>query len=260
MAEPIPQQQLSNDGLAAAMLANARWAERLGWNAYLSAIAVAIGTADQDAGGRDFALAVAGWQASHQLSSDGVLGPVTWSAMQAALSPADSLTGLVPADAPDVPSGYAAVVSTFGDPRPLLAPDQLSITPENELIWRQQILAMGTLQFDMPGMTRPRFASHRLLVPVFEAVFREVQRLGLTGSIKSFDGTYNFRVKRGLPGQLSAHAFGIAVDLNAATNPLNGEGDMDPRLVDVFRHFGFFWGGDFHGRTDPMHFQYCTGY
>jgi hypothetical protein len=240
MSDSTAAQLLSNDGLAAAMLANARWAKRLGWSAYLNAIAVAVGTTDQEAGGRDFALAVVGWQASHQLSSDGVLGPATWSAMQLALAPDDSLTGLVPAGAPDVPNGYDSVVSTFGDPRPLLAPDQLSITPENELIWRQQILAMGTLPFDMQGLPRRRFACHRLLVPVFEAVFAEVQRLQLSGSVKTFDG--------------------IAVDLNAATNPLNGQGDMDPRLIEVFKHFGFFWGGDFHGRTDPMHFQYCTGY
>ena len=34
---------------------------------------------------------------------------------------------------------------------------------------------------------------------------------------------------------------------------------MDPRIVDVFEHFGFFWGGRFGGLVDPMHFQYATG-
>jgi hypothetical protein len=56
------------------------------------------------------------------------------------------------------------------------------------------------------------------------------------------------------------HAFGAAIDLNAAANPLGEQGSMDSRVIEVFEHFGFFWGGRFHGRPDPMHFQYATGY
>jgi hypothetical protein len=35
---------------------------------------------------------------------------------------------------------------------------------------------------------------------------------------------------------------------------------MDPDVVAIFQHFGFLWGGEFHLRKDPMHFQYATGY
>jgi hypothetical protein len=51
-----------------------------------------------------------------------------------------------------------------------------------------------------------------------------------------------------------------AIDLNPETNALGTAGDMSPRVVQVFRHFGFAWGGDFRRRPDPMHFQYATGH
>ena len=36
---------------------------------------------------------------------------------------------------------------------------------------------------------------------------------------------------------------------------------MDQAVVNVFRSFGFKWGGDWSYRSkDPMHFQFCTGY
>jgi hypothetical protein len=103
------------------------------------------------------------------------------------------------------------------------------------------------------------FQCHRLLVGVFEAVFDELERVGKATQIKTWDGTFAFRPIRG-ETHLSVHAFGAAIDLNAATNPLGGPGDMDPDVVAIFQHFGFLWGGEFHLRKDPMHFQYATGY
>src|SRR5947208_1262952 len=82
---------------------------------------------------------------------------------------------------------------------------------------------------------------------------------GLRSAIKTWDGTFAFRAIRG-ETHLSVHAFGAAIDLNAGTNPLGGPGDMSPDVIAVFQHFGFLWGGDFHVRKDPMHFQYATGY
>ena len=53
---------------------------------------------------------------------------------------------------------------------------------------------------------------------------------------------------------LSLHAWGLAVDLNVATNPYGAEPQMDERVVDVFERWGFAWGG--HWRTpDGMHFE-----
>ncbi len=56
------------------------------------------------------------------------------------------------------------------------------------------------------------------------------------------------------------HSSGIAIDLNPETNRTGTPGDMDPQIVAVFKQHGFKWGGDWLGRKDPMHFQYCSGY
>ncbi len=88
--------------------------------------------------------------------------------------------------------------------------------------------------------------------------------------IKTWDGLFNIRPIRGKEtlvaslismGKLnealkymSAHSYGMAIDINAATNKLNTKGDMNPRIVETFLKYGFEWGGNF-SRLDPMHFQ-----
>jgi hypothetical protein len=77
--------------------------------------------------------------------------------------------------------------------------------------------------------------------------------------VHAYGGCFNFRPKRNR-AQLSAHCWGIALDLNPEDNQMGTRGSIDPRLVAVFRRFGFEWGGDWKTRKDPMHFQFCTGY
>jgi hypothetical protein len=251
---------------AQAMVANARWAERLGWRDYAPAIAVLLQTNVSDPGAAPLAEAIAGFQTDTGLAVDGVLGPKTWAVLARRLAPAQTVTGVRPPDVPGVPVGFDQVLAAFGDPRPLLAADG-SITDENREAWERRTLARGTLAFpipvdpDNPGAgTKTAFYAHHLLVPVFESVFAEIERLELQGLVRSWDGIYNFRPIRGTTAHISLHAFGAAIDLNANSNQLGTAGDMDPRIVEVFEHFGFFWGGRFLHRPDPMHFQYATGY
>ena len=254
---------LTNAAIAQAMVANPRWASRLGWDRYLEPIDVLMGApTDSEAGSAVFATALAEWQARQQLDGDGILGPQTWTVMRRALAPPGSITGIVPATMPPVPNGFQEIVATYGDPRPLLEPNG-TITPTNLAGWERQILESCPLPFAVAiggeGQTIRAFQCHRLLAGVFEAVFAELHRAGKAAEIKTWDGTFAFRPIRG-DTHLSLHAFGAAIDLNAATNPLGGPGDMDPDIVAIFQHFGFLWGGDFHTRKDPMHFQYATGY
>ena len=46
----------------------------------------------------------------------------------------------------------------------------------------------------------------------------------------------------------------IAIDMDAATNYRGIEGTMDRRVVEIFKRWGFDWGGDWR-YTDPMHFE-----
>ncbi len=76
-------------------------------------------------------------------------------------------------------------------------------------------------------------------------------------------GCWNPRYKRTVRGDISVHAWGLAIDCNKDTNPLAAKliTDMPPLFVDAFTREGFTWGGAFKGPTkDPMHFQWCSGY
>ena len=53
---------------------------------------------------------------------------------------------------------------------------------------------------------------------------------------------------------LSIHAFGVAFDINPSTNAYNTKGDLNPKIVEIFEHHGWYWGGNFSTRDD-MHFQ-----
>ncbi|MDE7242206.1 M15 family metallopeptidase [Desulfovibrio sp.] len=64
--------------------------------------------------------------------------------------------------------------------------------------------------------------------------------------------------------RLSAHAFGIAIDLNARRAPYwrwsrqrphPRQRDYPPEIVDAFEAEGFIWGGKWH-EYDLMHFEY----
>jgi D-alanyl-D-alanine carboxypeptidase len=98
---------------------------------------------------------------------------------------------------------------------------------------------------------------HRLMLPQLQAALSEIESRGLGGELRPGDygGCYVPRfIDRNPSLPLSMHAFGLAVDLNVSTNQLGTEGDMDPRIVEIFERWGFVWGGDW-SRPDPMHFE-----
>jgi hypothetical protein len=95
------------------------------------------------------------------------------------------------------------------------------------------------------------------MLPQLKAALREVVADGLASSIDAsdFGGCYAPRfIDRDPSHGLSLHTWGIAVDLNVSTNQRGTSGRMDPRVVAIFKKWGFAWGGDW-GYTDPMHFE-----
>ena len=56
----------------------------------------------------------------------------------------------------------------------------------------------------------------------------------------------------------SNHSWGLAVDLNSLTNPMQAtlKTDMPTWMVDLWRARSFRWGGDYQGRKDGMHFEF----
>ncbi len=158
------------------------------------------------------------------------------------------------------PNGLSAILATFGNIYEYLRDDG-SLDPR----WEGEQLAQASLPFPIPLSWAPSqsvraIQCHAKLVDTFAGVFKAIEERGLKESLRTYGGCFNFRSKR-TSGKLSVHSWGIAIDLNPDSNPQGSSGDMDPTVVEVFREFGFKWGGDWAGRSkDPMHFQFCTGY
>jgi len=203
------------------------------------------------------AAAVQAFQQAHGLTADGVVGPMTEAALATALAP------VPPAPLPlslTVPNGLAEIRATFGDIQLVAGPDSSAPCYLRVLgDWAASSLAFAHPE-GIPSLSR--IYCHRKLVAVIEAAFADIAGAGLAAAVHSFDGCFCPRYKRRTQKQLpSVHCWGIALDLNAATNRQGTKGDMSPQVVAVFRRHGFKWGGDWAGRyRDPMHFQYCTGY
>jgi hypothetical protein len=86
--------------------------------------------------------------------------------------------------------------------------------------------------------------------------FQNIIDRGLMDQFKTFDGCFMIRDIRGIPGEMSAHSYALALDINAATNKLGTPGDISDEFAQCFTDEGFTWGKTFH-RQDPMHFSWA---
>lgn len=147
------------------------------------------------------------------------------------------------------PHGLDEILATFGDCHSpgFEAANIVSFTLPYPLLY-------GTTL----SLTRTR--CHKLLVPVFQAVLQAIKDGGLAADAAHFGGIFSQRPIRGFPNFPSTHSWGIAIDLNPATNGLGHASTQNPAVVELFKNHGFAWGGEFKSRLDPMHFQYATNY
>lgn len=155
------------------------------------------------------------------------------------------------------------MAAAFGDPRLAVNDDDgrpaLGVT---DAAW----VAENLIKVELPQMKGvPGFPAsgriwfHKNAAEPLKAAIAEISQRGLMSRIESFDGTYSPSVP--LMAGPGSHAFGIALDLNAATNrlgtggaPIGAKGSLI-ELVPIFEKHGFYWGGRF-ARPDPNHFQF----
>ena len=98
---------------------------------------------------------------------------------------------------------------------------------------------------------------HRRMIPALRSAMAELRRRGFGHLVDPAEYAGCYAPRRIQPrGTLSLHAWGLALDLNAASNPVGGESSQNPRLVRVMERHGFYWGGDFPTVPDPMHFEF----
>lgn len=101
---------------------------------------------------------------------------------------------------------------------------------------------------------------HEAVAEMLDGAMTELVEEGLAHLVDpaGFAGCWNPRYINPLTGSsagVSRHAWGAAVDVNAASNPYGSAGTQDPRLVEIMLDWGFTWGGDWLV-PDPMHFEY----
>ena len=101
---------------------------------------------------------------------------------------------------------------------------------------------------------------HYLIIENFEQAFYKIKEKGLADLCTNYGGTYQVRKERGSATKASVHCWAIAIDLEEDKYPLGSHDRFPDEIVEIFKDAGFLYGGDFHWRLDPMHFQFCSGY
>jgi hypothetical protein len=99
---------------------------------------------------------------------------------------------------------------------------------------------------------------NRAMIPQLRAAFAQIQRRGLSSLVHTSDygGCFAARVIPGSVGEaISAHTWGAAIDINVSQNEVAAAPHQDPRLVAIFKRWGFTWGGNWM-RPDGMHFEF----
>lgn len=101
---------------------------------------------------------------------------------------------------------------------------------------------------------------HKDIAPLVQGFVNEITAKGYKLAGRADDWGYCLRANRNNPNVLSNHSWGLAIDLNATTNPNTHDNkvhtDMPKWVIEAGRRWGFTWGGDYRGRTkDPMHFE-----
>ena len=146
------------------------------------------------------------------------------------------------------PVGLDEIIETFG-----------SLDTRN---FEGRYIVAFTLPYPLfyDGIKVIRARCHYLIVENFQKAFEDIKAAGLQDQVENYSGIYNPRPIKGQNAHPSTHSWGIAIDLEADKYPLKSSKRFPDAIVQIFQNTGFFYGGDFKSRKDPMHFQFCKGY
>ena len=103
------------------------------------------------------------------------------------------------------------------------------------------------------GVIPKRIYCNKDLVGPLSKAFKALIDTGHVKELKTWDGCFNIRKKRGL-SSMSLHSWAIAIDVNAFENGLNQTPKLSPGFVKCFTDNGFDWGGTWR-KPDGMHMQ-----
>jgi hypothetical protein len=124
------------------------------------------------------------------------------------------------------------------------------------------------IMWDVPGYLEigvipKKIYCNKDIIKPLAAAFQALIATGHVKELKTWDGCFNIRKKRGL-GSMSLHSWGLAIDLNCSDNALGktyeqliaeGKKPFSEGFLQCFRNAGFDCGGDWKSRPDRMHMQ-----
>ena len=143
-------------------------------------------------------------------------------------------------DAAGIPLNYHDLLAHFGDP--------------DDPHFARDYLVSVTHSFGGKDVT---FDCHKAMAPKLHNVWQKMSDLGKLNVFKTFNGCRVNRLVRGSTTHKSLHSWGLAIDINADDFPLGSLSRQDHDLTQAFEEQGFWYGGDYHGRKDPMHYQFA---
>jgi len=103
------------------------------------------------------------------------------------------------------------------------------------------------------GVIPKRIYCNKDMVQPLTQAFKNLIERGFVSELKTWDGCFNIRKKRGL-SSMSLHSWAVAIDVNAFENGLGVQPKLSAGFVKCFTDAGFDWGGTWQ-RKDGMHFQ-----
>lgn len=129
---------------------------------------------------------------------------------------------------------------------------------------REAFMTMWTVPVHLLyGPIPKRIYCNKDLIQPLTAALCALHDSGSIQELKTWDGCFNIRTKRGL-SSLSLHSWGIAIDLNSSDNALGktydqlvaaGKAPLSDGFLQCFRNSGFSCGGDWKSRPDRMHME-----
>lgn len=161
-------------------------------------------------------------------------------------------------------TGLLGLVSTVGEAAKIPKNQRLKYLfpdgkPTTQSQARKYMTIITVKAYDGNGVSRDlKIQVHKKLAEEVKAVYNELYQIGFPVSDSA---SFCFRNMEG-SSKLSHHSYGAAIDLNVSANGFCTHGDKDSKfynnekVVAIWKKHGFYWGGDWSDRTDPMHFTY----
>lgn len=129
-------------------------------------------------------------------------------------------------------------------------------------VFGEPVNEKGMVLWDVPveleiGVIPKKVYCNNLIIKPLEQVFKQLITTGMANELKTYDGCFNVRNKKGGVGW-SLHSWGLAVDVNAAWNRMGKTPTLSNNFIKCFTDNGFDWGGNWK-TPDGMHFQLKAG-